>query len=802
MRHTLITALFIFMAGPALADECPPSAAHFDTWTWIPSWDSGDDWLTQWTCSSDAHRNAVKDLVITHLGLDENWSYWDDGMLSSANICNPNTWGARVINGGYAAQLTGDMRDNDSFNHFASPGGILPDGTPINWWLSQFVSYYVSEEGYKWECLEDDDAAGPGDGFTYASNPFSNSACTLYYPWFWNKTAFDRASTLIHEAAHEFSRHLDDSVCDNRGSCDTAWMDNNAQSFQIIFDAQAVDAYQREPNSRELKVINFGNDVCGYLPLLPDQDRFALVQVMIDKLMMVFQTLPPVTQYPASAIIDNVPGTIWDLADDPNGQAGLAYRIDIVNQARWGCDRVCEPSEYRFPDGPKACNEEYWPENAGINAANRQRCDELNAQIAQGVSLQEHTSLRRQAWYMQTCKPGVSPEHLEEICRDLIPGTDHVDDIDIQWPLPNNLGYGYSASKAIRDCQIRFCGEQDLATWDQAASEVCYEWDDQVGCMPLLCDDLEGLEAEHGRDSLEYLRGVVCRASELEREIPGVREEDVGCSRGFNDCIITGRYMPLWQEQLAGDDCWSDSLPAGVQIDPYYTQHRRAVTEWSAERFQVLDRSSRLMEDECLMQEAQCEALQAAMQAALAKILNLKQRERPHWQRPPGPDPWEHLQSWYDRELELTMIDIGEELLGPAPEEQLLFQDARLRKAAARPEARVALAELIGHDTFFRMGGAQNVREIFSPTKLRRFSGPDAELDPYGLSLEGVEAEVDALARVYARSQDRGFRALLSRAGELDSITYHHHVNAMLRARTGEALLAAHEALEADLARR
>lgn len=797
-------ALLVLLALPvhALADACPPSQQDFDTWTWIPSWNSGDDWVTADICASAERRQAITDQVIAHLGLDENWNHWDDGMLSAAAVCNPDTWGGRTIAGGFAAQMTGNHRDNDSLAHPYSPGAQLPGGEMVVRWLSQFVSYYVSEEGYEWECLDDDDAPGPGDGFIFASNPGNNDACTVYFPWFWNKTVFDRASTLVHEAAHEFEGHIDDNLCANGGSCDVAFMLPNAQTMQIIFDAHAVDAYQREPGSRDLKVVNFGGEVCGYLPLLPDQDRFALVQVMVNKLMRVFAVVPPVSQYPAAARIDNVPGSIYDPGAALGGGAGDAYRIDIYNASRWPCEAVCDAEDYRFPDGERACNEDWQAGNAAVNARNRARCDDLNAQVAAGVTPEEHTTLRYQVYSMEPCIQGVSEEFLEATCDQVMARSRHVDHIEANWPLPDDIGYGYSAEEAIRDCQVRFCAGRDLEAWDASARDVCYEWSDGAGCMDLLCGDLESLVPEPGRESLEYLAAVVCRASELGRRIPELRADGSTCTRVFNECILEERYLPLWLEQLEGEDCWSDALPAGAASDPLFVNLRQLVGTLDAERFVSVDRGPGLLDSECIAREMECEALQAALQAALAKLLKLKHRQRLPWERPPGPDPWDRRLGRFDRSLEEAMVALADDLEAAGPDAVPLWRDARIRRAASMPEARVALAELVGRDTYLRAGGVHFSRGVMNPRDRAQFGGPEAMADPHGLPTDGMEDELAALEAASDRMADPAWRALVARAPALPPATYYRHLTALLAARSGMELETALRALEVDLRQR
>lgn len=785
-------ALGLLLPVGALADACPPSPNDFDTWTWIQSANSGDDWVTDLVCTSAAHRDAVKNMVATYAGLYANWDAWES-MLSGNKICNPDKWGARTINGGHACEIVGDHRDNESFEHFASPGGELPDGTPIKHWLSQFAAYYISEEGYDWECLGDDDEPGPDDGFLYASNPWNNSSCTFYYPWFWNKTVMDRASTIVHEASHEFEGHIGDDECTGGGSCDTAFMDANAQTFQIIFDAQAVDAYQKKSNG-ELEVVNFGNDVCGYLPLLPDLDRFALLNVMRSKLKKNFKTVPPQSQYPDSAVLDSVPGTLYDLAGNPGGKANTAYRIDITNQARWACDQVCDPADYVFNaqggSGKRACNETWQAGNAAVNANNRAQCTALNAQVAAGVTPQEHSQLRSQVYALQGCIPGMSDAFLAATCDTVIPGAQHIDDIAQSWPLPEDVGYGYSAEEAVRDCQITFCSRQDLDTWDMQASDMCYAWDDAAGCMDLLCGDLDALDPEPGVASQAYFERVMCRAAELGRRL-GLREDDVGCQAQFNDCMIREEYLPLWQDQLVDGECWSAGLRDN---DPLHLALRRQLGLMPAERFVIADRAPGLLSSQCILEETQCEALQASMRAIAARIAAMKTKDRLPWEQPPGPDPWERqdrLADTFDRDFERALVGMSEQLdAGP------LWRNADLRRAAM-PEAQVATAELIGLDTWFRIGGARYAGHLFSPERLQRFSG--AEADPYGLPIDGFEAELDALETFVRNTSTRQWAALESRAPALGGLRYYAHLDALLAARTGTELLTAQQALQADL---
>ncbi len=790
-----------FAPTAARADACPPSVAAFDTWTWLQGDASGDDWMTSVVCQSDAFREAAKNLVVSHMGLDHNWDYWST-IVPSANDCNPDNWGARTVNGGYAVEYVGINRDNDTFAHFATPTGILPDGTAVTHWLSQYVDFYISEEGYNWKCLASGDLAGPGDGFTYASNPSDNSACSLYYPWFWNKTVTDRASTIVHEATHEFAPHIANSACTNGASCDTAFMTPNAQSFQIVFDAQSVDAYQREDNSRELKVVGYGNGVCGYLPLLPDQERFSQVQVMQSKLQNCFQTVPTQANWPTAAFVDSVAGTIYDVAAEPGGNAGQAYRIDVTNNAMWPCDKVCNPEDFTFHangvGGPRACNENYQAGNAQVNADNRKHCGDLNDLVAAGVTPAERTALLNQANNsMHGCVPGISSEYLAQVCAQASAGANTVDDVENNWSIPESMGYAYEAEDAIRACQATFCQHQPLGSWNEDAYSACYEWDDPAGCMQLACGDLPTIETQKGHNSFEYLNALVCRAEQLGRNVESLEGAGGICDRVFDECYIRENFLPLFLAQMDGGACWADAIMNAA--DPLQRERRLLVGNMSVERYVASDRGVRLLSTACLMEEQQCEALQAALAAIAAKIAGIKATTRPGWKHPPLPDPWENLAGRFDREVIQEMAEVGVELGRPGAAPVALSRNVRLMAAAKRPEARLAIAEFIGQDVYLAAGGEQLAQGVFAPERIAQYTGERAAHDTGGVDIVGFEDEVAALKTLNTRIGSAEWQDLMSRAGQLDGATYYNHLVAMLQAQDGQALLAAHDALQADL---
>lgn len=792
-KITLLVAALI--GNTAAADECPPSRSDFDAWGWTESATSGDGWMNGIICRDAGTRNAARDLVVRYMGLEENWDYWEE-MVPVIDECRPDTWAGRLVDGGYAAEYVSINRDNDTFDHRASPGATY-DGREVTHWLSQWVNYHVADEGFDWECLADDDPAGPDGGWIFASNPWSNSAVSLYYPWFWNETVMARAGTLVHEASHEFAPHIDDDECGNHVSCDDAFMHENAQTFQVIFDAQSVDAYQVEQGGRELKVVNYGSNVCGYLPLLPDQDRFAQVQHIRNKLGKCFQHVPPQGAWPSAAFIDTVKGSIYDVAAQPNGAAGQAYRIDIVNQAMWPCGTVCNPDDYTWaPEGggPLSCNEEYQDANADVNAENRQMCLDLNAQVAAGVTRAEHAILLGRATNARRgCIPGLSEHYLFSICDQAIRSAGHVDDIEANWGIPDDLGYAYEAEQAIRACQARFCQSQPVFTWSQEASAACFEWDDLDGCMALDCGDLPTIAAAKGRDSFEYLNALVCRASELGRNIESLEGATDVCEESFDECWIRQEYLPLWQDQLAGGPCWSAHV-SNIN-DPLHRDPRTLIGGPEPQVFIGMAQDAGLLASSCTMRLLECKAVWGAMHALNAKLASLRAGERAEWMRPPLPDPWEDLPGRFDRELADEVASIGAALMEPEADPVPLSRDARLMRVANRPEARVALAELVGQALYFSVGGARLAEGSFAPERIAQYSGESAESDPGGLPVGGFEDEIAALQEIDRRAADGDWQALIDRAGGLDPYTYYADLVALLEARDGESLLAAHDAL-------
>ncbi len=809
MNRLILLSLCALIPTPAMSTNwCPPTAEAFDQWGWLDENEGGDAWMSTVWCGSTIEgqlyplpsRSDVINSVIDNMGLSANWSSEWAQLMSDAAACQPNSWSGRLVNGAYAGDYVGINRDQDTFEHFASPGATLPGGEVVKLWLSQFVRYYTRPHGWEWYCIATGDLAGSNDGWTFASNPNNDDPMALYFPWFWNLNAADRAAVLVHEGAHEFIGHVSDSACTNRGSCDNFYGVANAQSFTIAVNAQSLDAYRRRAGSRELEIYNYGHDICGYVALLPDAVRWGLVLKMRDRLLNVFKFPPPESEWPPAAFVDTVYGSIYDLSDEPNGTPGLAYRIDIVNGARWPCSSVCDPTDYDFASsGPRACNEAYQPENVAINAQNRGLCVALNQEVAAGVTPKERAQLQnRLILESARCISGVSAAYVDQVCQQLSAQAAHVGDIEAAWSIPDQ-GFYFDASQAIAACQASFCAARGGATWANEARAACYEWDDDAGCLALACGDRAAVEAKHGRDSYEYLESLVCRASQLGRHFDGLVADPSGCSAEYQECIIRERYLPAWEAQLAGGACWSG--PSAAVYDPLYAEVRHAAGTLAVEPFLALDRDSHLVNSKCMIVEVSCEAQQAALRAALARLIHDKAHTRPAWKRPTLPDRWEELAGRYDREVLEVLDGLGRDLADPLISLGILARNERIGRLVRSPEAAVAIAELAGHDTYLRAGGARFARGVFAPAQLERYSVAETA-DPYALSTTGWEVELSALGQLDLSLGSPQGREAMSKAPTLSGPEAYAHLVALLSAKDGVALEQAFEAFVVDVAGR
>ena len=809
MSRAIIGALVLSLSSPAwAADWCPPSSSDFVAWGANDAVTSGDVWMSSVWCGSTVNgvlvplpsREPVINSVIDAMGLGQNWgSRWAQ-LMSTVTQCDPESWSARFINGAYFADYLGHHRLQTTFAQTASPGALMPEGDWVTYWLARYIKYYTREDGWAPFCIASGDT--PGDNwFIFAANPKNHDPLKVYFPWFWNMTAVDRSSVLVHEASHQFSSHIGDTECLNGGSCDGVFGSPNAQTFTIYFNAQTVDAYRRQPgDSTELEIYNYGQDICGYVPLVPDAQRFSQVQSMQDRLRTVFKHVPAESSWPPSAFIDNVWGTGLDFGDAPGGASGTAYRIDLVNGSRWPCGAVCTPADYDFATGgTRACNENYRAENIAINQQNKALCLALNAQVAGGVTPTQHASLRNQIGSgAKACLSGVSDAWVAQVCAQLSSQATKVEDIETNWSIPD-MEFYFDASRAIHSCQASFCAQKHTTAWDTAASAACFDWDDPYGCLKLACGDLAAIQLAKGKNSPEYLKAVVCRASELNRDFAGLADPQDVCSDEYEACLLEERYQAAWAAQQAGGACWVRGSGSSPTTDPLFVTLRDKAGTLPVENFLSLDTASHLATSRCLMENMTCQMEHAALEAGLAKLIHDEARTRPVWKVPTLPDSWEKLKGRYDRDVFNEMNRVGAALTDPTVTFGPLSKNPALARLVESPEASLAIAAVVGHDTYLKAGGSRFAKGIFNPAVLVQYG---AEADPYGFSTAAHTAELSALGRLNQRLSAAQVKTAFSKTNRLTGPQAYGHVLALFNSKNGVELEAAFEAFVADAAAR
>ncbi|MDP1922840.1 MAG: hypothetical protein Q8L14_41740 [Myxococcales bacterium] len=808
MSRAIIGALVLSLSSPAWgADWCPPSANDFTSWGARDAVTTGDVWMSGVWCGASVNgvlvplpsREPVINSFIDAMGLGQNWGSRWAALMSNVTSCDPESWSGRFANGAYFADYLGYHREQTSFVQSGSPWAVMPEGDIVKYWLARYIKYYTREDGWAPFCIATGDV--PNDNrFTNAANPDNHDPLRVYFPWFWVLSTVDRSSVLVHEATHQFSSHIGDGECANQGSCDPVFGSGNAQTLTIIFAAQAMDAYRRAPDSSQLEVYNYGQDFCGYVPLIPDAQRFALVQSMQLRLMNTFKYPPPQSEWPPSAFIDFVWGTGLDFGDNAGGASGSAYRIDLVNGSRWPCGAVCTLADYDFATGgTRACNENYQAGNVAINQQNKALCLALNTQVAGGVTQTQHALLRNKVTSeAKPCLAGVSDAWVAQVCSQLSSQATKVEDLETNWSIPD-MEFHFDASRAIHACQASFCAQKHTTAWDTAASAACFDWDDPYGCLKLACGDLAALQNQYGKSSPEYLKAVVCRSSELNRDFAGLADPTSACSEKYTACLLEERYQAAWAAQQAGGACWVRGSGSSPTTDPLFVTLRDKAGTVAVENFLALDTVSHLATSRCLMENVTCQMEAAALDAALAKLIHDEAKTRPVWKVPTLPDSWEKLKGRYDRDVFNEMDRIGAALTDPTVTFGPLSKNPALARLVASPEASLAIAAVVGQDTYLKAGGSRFAKGIFNPAVLTRYG---TEADPYGFSTAAHTAELSALGRLNQRLSATQVETAFSKTNRLTAPQAYGHVLALFNAKNGVELEAAFEAFVADAAAR
>ncbi len=147
--------------------------------------------------------------------IDEAWSgydfdkgYWDDG-FGYEEPCNIRLPLARTLNPMYFMKTT----------------------TPFwyNWSANKIVDLHS-------RCFKDENSNNTNILATTYSGAFVSDRIELYFPFFFNCNAVERASTIVHEARHFDKNHdAKDKDCPRGASCDSSWEYYGSNTYEVMF---------------------------------------------------------------------------------------------------------------------------------------------------------------------------------------------------------------------------------------------------------------------------------------------------------------------------------------------------------------------------------------------------------------------------------------------------------------------------------------------------------------------------------------------------------------------------------------
>ena len=723
----MTTALALLIAStPAPAQAaCTPDYA---AWGWLEGAESMDDVMIAHWCGADAAVNAQH--YWDSLQLGEEGEYWNNqaALEGGLNCSNPNTHLIRLYNAAAAIDATYANLTNQTLPHQAS--------FALNW-LAYFV-HPRSQDGYTATCT----CCGspPCTQCTKrATNPSSSGSPTqLHYAFFWNLQAPVRGSTLVHEATHEDVHHLSDDACAAGGSCDDKYGNYNAQTVQMNFLDRAIRAYQKNPSTGELRVANYGEERCGYLPFMSPAARVQASDTIRTKLDLHFETGgtfgPPGMTFYAST------EDLWDYD-------GNTWLVDTWENAFWRCDNLCQPGDY-LPGGKHACNEDYQVGNAAINQVNYAACTTAQSSIQAGVTPSQWAQAQ-QAFFIanKDCIPGVSDAYLKQYCGGLSAGASNVGQIEAGWELPDQPGY-FDSGEALTSCVRTYCDQKFSPTWINQARAACYEWDDPgYGCLDELCGDLETLKASKGASSLEYFLGVQCRRHYIENDGNSFayfteQEEDDSCIRRFVDCK-NRKAFDTWVAARAAGTCslaspgttgWTASSEGRYQIAA--ARVVGSLSDWAA--YQGMFESAKI--DDCMALLNMCESSRELLAKISAEVV--AGSSRPYnistLLDKPNPSPWARYRSPVEANMRgLALLAVSSSTGGP-----FTAREAAHRLASS-PEMQHALSLALGKENFFAGFGTRDLEPIFGTEALTRYASAAVTIEA------SAEAKVkEALTRL------------------------------------------------------
>jgi hypothetical protein len=609
-------------------------------------------------------------------------SEWADLTESGSNHCRKDNLVVRMINSAVILDMITAAHKTTSLNLARFD------------WLWDHVEPH-SSSGYDTTCEN-----------KIATN---DAGATSIHLGFWTKSVAYRGAVLVHEAVHDWSSHIDDDECDNGGSCDDAFGNSNANTWTVIYYDHAIDSYRLRPSSTELLAVNFGNDVCGFMPLLSEFERSDVLQKSLNKLTGGFAEKPPQSQWPV---------TVGTRASDPDWDyGGINYEADHFFSARWGCTKVCDPADYVWPNGKKACNEEYQPGNLQVNQWNKAKCVAANDIVAGGVTPAERQKAAQTFnASKKSCVPGYSDAYLHQYCSTLTSSSSTVGQLDSEWQLDDEPGF--DSEQALAACERSFCDANFSPAWKATARAACYEWDDSIGCVDALCGDLTALAKTYGTTSQEYFNAVNCRRNYVEyngSEYAYYTDpESVGpCENQYISCV-NSKLHDAWVVAKQNGTC--NLVPASWQWAGNY--QLKAISDLpNASDYNSYKNTYPTVDiSECVMVRQLCEVLQNNISKWGAKLVAEGYQVAPAIQEKldrPNPPPYERLAT----DAHQQVRDLAAIASGKVKSD--ISADRALKMLTTTPQAAFILADLLGTDTYFAALGAKGRESVFGSTVVR-----------------------------------------------------------------------------------
>jgi hypothetical protein len=611
-------------------------------------------------------------------------SEWADLTESGANHCGENNLVVRMINSAVILDMITAAHNTTSLNL-----------VKYNWLWDHVEPH--SSSGYDTTCEEDRISSHDG-------------GATEIHLGFWTKFVAYRGAVLVHEAVHDWSDHIDDDECDPPNtSCDDVFGNSNANTWTVIYYDHAIDSYRLRPSSTELLAVNFGNDICGFMPLLSTFERSDVLEKMRNKLMYSFAQKPPQSQWPV---------TSGKRASDPEWNYGdINYEADHFFSARWGCTKVCDPTDYVWPNGNKACNQEYQPGNLEVNQWNKAKCVAANDVVAGGVTPAERQKAAQTfALSKKMCVPGYSDAYLHQYCSTLTGTSSTVPQLDSKWQLDDQPGF--DSEQALAACERSFCDAKFNPSWKAAARAACYEWDDSIGCVDALCGDLTALANAYGKTSQEYFNAVNCRRNYVEyngsEHAYYTDPESVGyCESKYISCV-NSKLHDAWLVAKQNGTC--NLVPASAQWEGNY--QLKALSDLpNATDYNLYKNAHPTVDiNECVMAKKICEILQSVIGKRSATLVAEGYKVYPAIQEKldrPNPPPYERLANEAQQQvLELAAIASGHV-------KSAISADSALKMLTTTPQASFILADLLGTDTYLAALGAKGRQSVFGSTAVR-----------------------------------------------------------------------------------